>query len=51
MIGALPLVDYAEQRAIDLSPEWFARIEGDVRSAAYRVTVAVRLEVARTVMV
>ena len=37
MIGALPLVDYAEQRAIDLSPEWFARIEGDVRSAAYRV--------------
>ena len=36
-IGALPLVEYAEQRSIDLRPEWYSRIEQDVRTAAYRV--------------
>jgi L-lactate dehydrogenase len=36
-IGALPLAEYAAQRGIDLTPEWFARIEDDVRTAAYRV--------------
>jgi len=36
-IGALPLAEYAKQVGIDLAPEWFARIEQDVRTAAYRV--------------
>jgi L-lactate dehydrogenase len=36
-IGALPLVEYAAQRSMELTPEWFARIEQDVRTAAYRV--------------
>jgi L-lactate dehydrogenase len=36
-IGALPLVEYAAQRSIDLTPEWYADIEEDVRTAAYRV--------------
>jgi len=36
-IGALPLREYAAQRGIDLTPEWFAAIEEDVRTAAYRV--------------
>jgi L-lactate dehydrogenase len=36
-IGALPLVEYAHQRSIELSPEWFDRIEQNVRTAAYRV--------------
>src|SRR5262245_10009220 len=36
-IGAMSLVDYARQRDIDISPEWQASIEEDVRTAAYRV--------------
>jgi L-lactate dehydrogenase len=36
-IGALPLVEYAAQRSIELTPDWYARIEQDVRTAAYRV--------------
>ena len=36
-IGAMSFVDYAVQRKFDLTPEWHARIEQDVRSAAYRV--------------
>jgi len=36
-IGALPLREYATQRGIELNREWFARVEDDVRTAAYRV--------------
>jgi L-lactate dehydrogenase len=36
-IGALPLLEYAEQRGIPVNREWCARIEDDVRTAAYRV--------------
>jgi L-lactate dehydrogenase len=36
-VGALPLREFAKQRAIDLSDEWFADIEHDVHSAAYQV--------------
>lgn len=36
-VGAMSLADFASQRHIDLTPEWYARIEKDVRSAAYRV--------------
>jgi L-lactate dehydrogenase len=37
VIGSIPLHEYAEQRGMDLGPEWFARVEEDVRSAAYKV--------------
>jgi len=36
-VGALPLQEFAVQRGIDLNEEWFARVEDDVRGAAYRV--------------
>ena len=36
-IGAMSLTDYADQRKLDLTPEWYAGVEEDVRSAAYRV--------------
>ena len=36
-IGSLPLPDYCDQRGIELTPEWVATIERDVRSAAYQV--------------
>jgi L-lactate dehydrogenase len=36
-IGAMSLTDFAEQRHIDITPEWQAGIERDVRAAAYRV--------------
>lgn len=36
-IGAMSLVDFARQRKLDLTPEWHAHIEREVRSAAYRV--------------
>jgi L-lactate dehydrogenase len=36
-IGAMSLTDYASQRKLDLTPEWYAGVEKDVRSAAYRV--------------
>jgi L-lactate dehydrogenase len=37
VIGPLPLEEYAQQRGMDVSDEWRARIEEDVRSAAYKV--------------
>jgi L-lactate dehydrogenase len=36
-VGAMSLNDYAEQRGVDVGAEWRARIEQDVRTAAYRV--------------
>ena len=36
-IGALPLREFAKQRGIDLTEEWFSNVEHDVRSAAYQV--------------
>ena len=36
-IGAMSLADFASQRQVDLTQEWYARIEDDVRSAAYQV--------------
>ncbi len=36
-IGALPLEEFAAQRDLALTPEWFTRIEDDVRTVAYRV--------------
>ena len=36
-IGAMSLADYAGQRKLELTPEWYAGVEEDVRSAAYRV--------------
>ena len=36
-IGAMSLADYADQRKLELTPEWYAGVEEDVRSAAYRV--------------
>lgn len=36
-IGAMSLADYAGQREIELTSEWYDSIEQDVRSAAYRV--------------
>ena len=36
-IGAIPFPTYAAQRGIDLTPEWIADVERDVRSAAYQV--------------
>src|SRR3954470_6758850 len=37
VVGTLPLVEFAAQRGIDLTPERFATIERDVRDAAYEV--------------
>ena len=37
VVGTLPLVEFAAQREIDLSPERLAAIEHDVRTAAYQV--------------
>jgi len=37
VVGTLPLVEFAAQRGIDLTPERFAMIERDVRDAAYEV--------------
>src|SRR5258708_17945760 len=37
VVGTLPLVEFAAQRHIDLTPERFATIERDVRDAAYQV--------------
>jgi L-lactate dehydrogenase len=36
-IGALPLREFANQRGIELTPDWFSDVEQDVRSAAYQV--------------
>ncbi len=36
-VGAMSLADYAAQRDLALTPEWYERVEQDVRSAAYRV--------------
>jgi L-lactate dehydrogenase len=36
-IGALPLARFAEQRGFDIGADWRARIEQDVRTAAYAV--------------
>jgi L-lactate dehydrogenase len=36
-VGALPLQDFADQRGLAFNRAWFARIEDDVRTAAYRV--------------
>jgi L-lactate dehydrogenase len=36
-IGALPLREFANQRGIELTPDWFSDLEQDVRSAAYQV--------------
>lgn len=37
VIGTLPLAEFARQRDIELSPEWFSAIEHEVRTAAYQV--------------
>ena len=37
VVGTLPLVEFAAQRGIELTPERFATIERDVRDAAYEV--------------
>ena len=37
VIGTLPLVEFAAQRGIDLTPERLSAIEHDVRTAAYQV--------------
>ena len=37
VVGTLPLVEFAAQSGIDLTPERFAVIERDVRDAAYEV--------------
>ncbi len=36
-IGAMSLADFASQREMDLTPAWYAHIQTDVRSAAYKV--------------
>jgi L-lactate dehydrogenase len=36
-IGAMSLADFAGQRDVDITPDWQAGIEQDVRHAAYRV--------------
>ena len=36
-IGAIPFPQYAAQRDLDISPAWFAALERDVRSAAYKI--------------
>jgi L-lactate dehydrogenase len=37
VVGTLPLVEFARQRDIDLTPDRLAAIEHDVRTAAYQV--------------
>ncbi|HEY5170698.1 MAG TPA: hypothetical protein VIK54_03115 [Acidimicrobiia bacterium] len=37
VVGTLPLVEFAEQRGIELTPDRLAAIERDVRRAAYEV--------------
>ncbi len=37
VVGTLPLVEFAAQRGIELTPERFATIEREVRDAAYEV--------------
>ena len=37
VVGTLPLLEFAAQRGIELSPERLAAIEHDVRTAAYQV--------------
>jgi L-lactate dehydrogenase len=37
VIGSIPLQEFAAQRGMVVSPEWCARVEADVRGAAYRV--------------
>ncbi len=36
-IGALPLAEFANQRGLDIGPEWRSAVEQDVRTAAYGV--------------
>ena len=36
-IGALSLASFADQRGLDIGPAWRARVEEDVRTAAYAV--------------
>ena len=36
-VGAMSLVDFATQRKMDLTPDWYERIEQEVRDAAYTV--------------
>jgi L-lactate dehydrogenase len=36
-IGAMSLADYAAQRDLEITPEWQAGVEREVREAAYRV--------------
>jgi L-lactate dehydrogenase len=36
-IGAIPFPIYAAQRGIEITPEWTADVEHDVRSAAYQI--------------
>ena len=37
VVGTLPLLTFADQRGIDLTPDRLAEIEGEVRRAAYEV--------------
>src|SRR5262249_45350511 len=37
VVGTLPLLEFAEQRGIALTPERLGEIERDVRDAAYRI--------------
>jgi L-lactate dehydrogenase len=37
VVGTLPLVEFAAQRGVELTPDRLAAIENDVRSAAYEV--------------
>jgi len=37
VVGTLPLVEFARQRGVELTPERLAEIEHDVRTAAYQV--------------
>jgi L-lactate dehydrogenase len=37
VVGTLPLAEFAAQRGLDLTPEWFATVEREVRDAAYTV--------------
>jgi L-lactate dehydrogenase len=37
VVGTVPLTEFARQRGVEITPEWLADIELDVRTAAYQI--------------
>jgi L-lactate dehydrogenase len=37
VVGTVPLMEFARQRGVEITPEWLSAIELDVRTAAYQI--------------